>query len=70
MPETFIIYRAKYEDNLTKLWRENFFALNDDDRVAAEKFIAANKFASEDIAEVAFEKIRAVLKFYTVRRNS
>lgn len=70
MPETFIIYRAKYENNLTKLWRENFFALDDDERAEAEKFIAANKFADEDIAEVVSEKIRAVLKFYTLRRNS
>ncbi len=70
MPETFIIYRAKYEDTLTKLWRENFFALDDDERAEAENFIAANKFADEDIAAVASEKIRDVLKFYTVRRNS
>ena len=70
MPETFIIYRAKYEDTLTKLWRENFFALDDDERTEAENFIAANKFADEDIAEVDSAKIRSVLKFYTVRRKS
>ena len=70
MPETFIIYRLKYEDTQTKDWHEKFFALDDDERIAAEKFIAANKFADEDISAVESEKIRAVLKFYTVRRKS
>ena len=70
MPETFIIYRLKYEDTQTKDWHEKFFALDDDERIAAEKFIAANKFADEDISAVESEKIRDVLKFYTVRRKS
>ncbi|MBR4384514.1 MAG: hypothetical protein IKP64_13275, partial [Selenomonadaceae bacterium] len=70
MPETFIIYRLKYEDTQAKDWHDKFFALDDDERVTAENFIAANKFTDEDIAAVASEKIRAVLKFYTVRRNS
>ena len=67
MPETFIIYRLKYEDNLTENWREKFLALGDE-RGAAEEFIAANKFSDEDIASVESEKLRGVLKFYQVRR--
>ena len=67
MPETFIIYRVKYEDNLTEAWREKFLALDDAQRAEAEKIIAANKFSDEDIA-AASENLRALLKFYQVRR--
>ena len=67
-PETFIIYRLKYENNLAEEWREKFFALNDGERAEAQDFIAANKFADEDLAAVESEKIRDVLKFYQVRR--
>ena len=66
-PETFIIYRLRYENNLAEEWREKFLALNDE-RTLAEQIIAANKFSDADIAEVASAKIRDVLKFYQVRR--
>ena len=67
-PETFIIYRLRYENNLAEEWREKFFALNAGERAEAQDFIAANKFADEDLAAVESEKIRDVLKFYQVRR--
>ncbi len=67
MPETFIIYRMRYEDNLTETWREKFLALNEDERARAEKIIAQNKFADKDIGS-APEKIRELLKFYRIRR--
>jgi len=66
-PETFIIYRARYEDNLAAQWREKFLALDDDERTEAERFIEQNKFADADIA-AASENVRALLKFYQVRR--
>lgn len=69
MPETFIIYRMKYEDNLTEDWREKFLALDADERLAAERIIAANKFSDSDIAAASSEKIRALLRFYQIRRN-
>ncbi len=69
MPETFIIYRARYEDNLAAKWREKFLSLSNDERSEIEQIIAANKFSDEDISCVSTEKIRDVLKFYQVRRN-
>ena len=68
MPETFIIYRAKYEDNLAAQWREKFSALNTDERAEAERIIEANKFSDEEISRAGCEKVRAVLKFYQIRR--
>lgn len=69
MPETFIIYRMKYEDNLREDWREKFLALDADERLAAEQIIAANKFSDSDIAAASSEKFRALLRFYRIRRN-
>ena len=66
-PETFIINRTQYEDNLSADWREKFLALDDDERLEAERFIEQNKFADDDIA-AASENVRALLKFYQVRR--
>lgn len=68
MPETFIIYRMKYEDNLTEAWREKFLALNAEERNHAEKIIGQNKFDDKDIGELESEKLRELLKFYRVRR--
>ena len=68
MPETFIIYRMKYEDNhMTESWREKFLALNVDERAEAENFIEQNKFADKDIAGASAE-VRGLLKFYQIRR--
>lgn len=69
MPETFIIYRKKYEDNLAATWREKFLSLDAKDRIAAEKFIEQNKFSPEDLAQVSSKNIREVLEFYQVRRG-
>lgn len=67
MPEPFIIYRLRYEDNLTETWREKFSALNDDERTLAEKIIEQNKFSDKDIGD-APKKIRELLEFYRIRR--
>ena len=62
-----MIYRKKYEDNLTKDWRQKFYALSQAERIDAEKFIAQNKFSDDDIDCVASENIREFLKFYQIR---
>lgn len=68
MPETFIIYRLRYENNLTKAWHEKFHELNADERAEAEKIILANKFSEEEIANTKHEKVHELLEFYKVRR--
>lgn len=69
MPETFIIYRLKYEDNLTEKWHEKFLSLNVDERIEAERVIEQNKFSNEDISVVTSANIRELLKFYQIRRS-
>ncbi len=69
MPETFIIYRKKYEDNLTADWRRKFLSLNDAEKIDAKKFIEQNKFSDADISTVTSSNIRDLLKFYQVRRS-
>lgn len=70
MPETFIIYRKKYEDSLAQDWREKFLALDDAERTEAERVIERNKFSDEDISAVASANVRELLKFYQIRRNN
>lgn len=69
MPETFIIYRVKYEDTLTADWREKFSALDTSERDEAETIIAANKFTDEDISAATHEKVRELLKLYQIKRH-
>ena len=63
MPETFIIYRMRYEETLTETWREKFLALTDDERTLAKKIIEANKFSDKDIGDLESKKIRELLEF-------
>ena len=67
MPEPFIIYRLRYEDNLTETWREKFSALKADEKTLAEKIIEQNKFSDKNIVD-APQKIRELLEFYRIRR--
>lgn len=69
MPETFIIYRTQYEDNLTRDWREKFLALDDDERITAERVIEQNKFSDEDISAVESANVRELLEFYRIRHG-
>ena len=68
MPETFIIYRLKYENNLTKEWRKKFLTLNDNEKIQAIQIIEQNKFSDEEIFKNTSENIRELLKFYQIRR--
>lgn len=69
MPETLIIYRLKYEDNLTRDWRKKFCSLSDAEKSEAKNFIAQNKFSDDDISCITSENIREVLKFYQIKRD-
>ena len=59
----------KYEDNLTRDWREKFCSLSDAEKSEAKSFIAQNKFSDDDISCITSENIRDVLKFYQIKRN-
>ena len=70
MPETFIIYRKRYEDNsMAEQWHEKFLALNADERLEAERIIEQNKFSDNDISAVGSANVHELLKFYQIRRD-
>ena len=69
MPETFIIYRMKYKENLTKEWREKFSSLNPEHLQIAKDIIAANDFSDSIIRSCSILKITDVLNYYRIKRN-
>lgn len=69
MPETMLIYRMKYKDNLAKEWRMIFHALNEDELVEAKKIIALNKFSNDGIFRTKSENVHEILKFYQIARH-
>jgi len=69
MPETMIIYRMKYKENLAKEWLTAFHALNEDEVVEAKKIIALNKFSDDDIFRIKSKNVHEVLKFYQIARR-
>ena len=68
MPETMIVYRMKYKDNLSAEWKKCFHSLDKTELDAAKKIIALNNFADSDIFQADFENVRRFLKFYQVHR--
>ncbi len=68
MPETFIINRMQYKDNLTKEWRQKFYALSEYDSEVAKEIIAANDFSDEIMTAVKNPFITEVLAYYQIRR--
>ena len=68
MPETFIIFRMKYKNNLTKDWWREFNRLDDDDRVAAKEIIAQNDFSETTVA-MQNDRIKTLLAYYQISRN-
>ena len=69
MPETMIIYRFRYKDNLAKEWREAFHTLNESELNEAMKIITRNKFTDDDLSKANSEKVRKFLAFYQISRH-
>ena len=68
MPETFIIERMKYKENLTKEWRAAFRSLEGTAREEARALIAANNFSEAVIAQVERAEVRDLLRYYRVKK--
>ena len=68
MPESFIIYRMKFKDNLAKEWEEAFWALPKEKLDIVQNVVAENRFASFDLTEYD-EEIQNVLKYYLINRD-
>ncbi len=69
MPETFIIFRMKYKENLTTEWRVKFKALSPKQEEVAKRIIAANDFSEEALKQTKSEKVLDVLKYYRMERK-
>lgn len=69
MPETFIIYRMKYKENLTKEWKEKFTSLNPEQLQIAKNIIAANDFSDPVIKSCSVPQVVDVLNYYRVKRD-
>ena len=68
MPETFIIERMKYKENLTKEWRAAFLSLEGAARKEARAIIAANDFSEAVTAHVERAEVRDLLRYYRVKK--
>ena len=68
MPETFIIYRMKYKDNLTSEWKKKFKNLTQDQEKIIKEIIAFNNFSDEILSKIDDEKILEILRYYTIER--
>jgi len=69
MPESFIIYRMKFKDNLAKKWEKAFWNLSEEKLVIVKKIVAENRFSHFDLTPFD-DEIRTVLEFYLIDRDA
>lgn len=68
MPETFIIYRFMFKENLAKEWEEKFWNLPADKLKQVQEIVALNQFKKLDISQYD-EQVQDVLKYYLFTRD-
>ncbi|HIV63090.1 MAG TPA: hypothetical protein H9746_09690 [Candidatus Butyricicoccus avistercoris] len=68
MPETFIIYRFMFKDNLAKEWEEKFWNLPEEKMKQVQNIVATNQFRDLDMFQFD-EQIREVLTYYKFTRD-
>jgi len=68
MPETFIIYRFMFKDNLAKEWEEKFWSLPADKLKIVQEIVALNQFKELDMSQYD-EQVRDVLTYYQFTRD-
>ena len=68
MPETFIIYRFMFKENLAKEWEEKFWSLPTEELEKVKSVVAVNKFKDLDFSKYSKEA-RDVLQYYMVTRD-
>ena len=69
MPETFIIYRMKFKETLTKQWWNDYNDLNEEEKEITNNVIYSNNFNNINLYK-SNKKIYKVLKYYTIERES
>ena len=68
MPETFIIYRFMFKDNLAKEWEEKFWNLPADKLKTVQEIVALNQFKELDMSQYD-EQVQEVLTYYQFTRD-
>ena len=68
MPETFIIYRFMFKDNLTREWEEKFWSLPADKLEQVQEIVALNQFKDLDLNQYE-EQVSDVLTYYQFSRE-
>ena len=68
MPETFIIYRFMFKDNLAKEWEEKFWSLPADKLKTVQEIVALNQFKELNMIQYD-EQVREVLTYYQFTRD-
>lgn len=68
MPETFIIYRFMFKDNLAKEWEGKFWSLPDEKLQQVQKIVALNQFKDLDMNQYD-EQVQEVLAYYQFTRD-
>jgi hypothetical protein len=69
MPEALIIHRMKYKENITAEWWNMWTMLTDEQREVAKPIIFAYNFSDSVIASIDDANVRAVLRYYQIRRG-
>jgi len=67
MPETFIIHRFKYKDNLTSEWWDKYNSLNPSQLEKLQSVVALNLF-DESSVKTGDPAVDDVLKYYQIRK--
>lgn len=67
MPETFIIHRFKYKENLTTEWWEKYNRLNEVQLNRLKEIVAVNQF--DETTATGDHAVDEVLEYYKVRRD-
>lgn len=69
MPETFIMERMRYRDNLARDWREAFHALSGKAEEEAKTIIATNDFSPENLSHIENWKVMDLMKYYMLPKE-
>ena len=68
MPETFIIYRFQFKDNLAKDWENKFWTLSPEKLQIVQAIVAKNQFKDLNLTEYE-DDVREVLNYYSISRE-
>ena len=68
MPETFIVYRMKYRESLTREWHDKFYSLSGSKLEEAKSIIEGNVFTEKVLNRASCDEVRDLLKYYRIDR--